>query len=279
MENRLVIVCVMYVTRTFQSGKKACMWVVVFFFVGLFCSGIQCMLIEPVHSSIQWFKRGLVPQNVCVRVKNTWGQMHLKANHFRLYNVWWFFLLDARLRFLYPPKLWWWGWLFPCLQGFWENVQPFSPRLHCVCVCMRVVFFGGVAVEISSHTLIPLCMSGLAHSGSASWDDWPNVPWQVACELVSRYVPSLCLHSSIVGPLQLPRVKGVHMFRYNLLPALLAEWPGSLMCHCSNMGVKWTPTLCIKLLKPAKLNNSNTTTCPRCVDIHIFYFSHAQNWK
>ena len=148
----------------------------------------------------------------------------------------------------------------------------------CVCVCV-CIFFGGVAVEISSHTLIPLCMSGLAHSGSASWDDWPNVPWQVACELVSRYVPSLCLHSSIVGPLQLPRVKGVHMFRYNLLPALLAEWPGSLMCHCSNIGVKWTPTLCIKLLKPAKLNNSNTTTCPRCVDIHIFYFSHAQNWK
>ena len=30
------------------------------------------------------------------------------------------------------------------------------------------------------------------------------------------------------------------MFRCNLQPALSAEWPGSLTCHCSNSGVEWT---------------------------------------
>ena len=31
------------------------------------------------------------------------------------------------------------------------------------------------------------------------------------------------------------------MFRCNLPPALLAEWPGSFTCHCSNTGVERTP--------------------------------------
>ena len=31
------------------------------------------------------------------------------------------------------------------------------------------------------------------------------------------------------------------MFRCNLLPALLAKWPGSFTCHCSNTVVERTP--------------------------------------
>ena len=31
------------------------------------------------------------------------------------------------------------------------------------------------------------------------------------------------------------------MFRCNLPPALLTEWPGSLTCHCGNTGVERTP--------------------------------------
>ena len=31
------------------------------------------------------------------------------------------------------------------------------------------------------------------------------------------------------------------MFRCNLLPALLAEWPRSFSCHCGNTGVERTP--------------------------------------
>ena len=45
----------------------------------------------------------------------------------------------------------------------------------------------------------------------------------------------------IVSPLQLRWFKGVCVFRRNLPPALLAEWPGSFSCHCGNTGVERTP--------------------------------------
>ena len=46
---------------------------------------------------------------------------------------------------------------------------------------------------------------------------------------------------SIVSPLWLCWVKRVCLSRNNLPTALLAEWLGSFMCHCSNMGLEWTP--------------------------------------
>ena len=55
---------------------------------------------------------------------------------------------------------------------------------------------------------------------------WTHFPW---------YVPTLGL-DSIVSRLQLYRVKDVCMFRCNLPPAILAKWPGSFTCLCSNMG-------------------------------------------
>ena len=69
---------------------------------------------------------------------------------------------------------------------------------------------------------------------------WLNVPWQVAHELNYRQVPTLCLDSSIVSPLRLHWVKGVCMFKCNLPPALLAEWPRSFTCHCGNTGMERT---------------------------------------
>ena len=78
---------------------------------------------------------------------------------------------------------------------------------------------------------------------------WPNVSWQVACEFVSGYVPTLCMDSSIVdssivSPLRLCCVKGVCVFRCNLPPALLAERPGSFTCHSRNTGMERTPNKC-----------------------------------
>ena len=101
-------------------------------------------------------------------------------------------------------------------------------------------FFFFFKVAISLRTLIPLFRPWSVHSCSGCWDDWLNVPWQVACELVSRQVPTLCLESGIVSPLRLHWVKSACVFRCNLPPALLAEWPGSFTCHCSNMGVEQT---------------------------------------
>ena len=53
----------------------------------------------------------------------------------------------------------------------------------------------------------------------------------------------LCLESGIVSPLRLCWVKDGCVFMCNLPPALLAEWPGHFMCHCSNTGMEWTPNM------------------------------------
>ena len=55
-----------------------------------------------------------------------------------------------------------------------------------------------------------------------------NVPWQVACELVSRQVPTVSLD------------KDVCVFSCNLPSALFAEWLGSFTGHCGNTRVEWT---------------------------------------
>ena len=79
---------------------------------------------------------------------------------------------------------------------------------------------------------------GSVYSGSASWDGCDRVfPDECRMSSFPDKIPTLCLDSGIVSPLRLHWVKGVCMFRYNLPPAVLAEWPGSFTCHCSNTGV------------------------------------------
>ena len=97
-------------------------------------------------------------------------------------------------------------------------------------------------VDISPCTLILLFTPGSVHSGSASWDDCDRVfPDELRVSSFPDMIPTLCLDSGIVSPLRLRWVKGVRVFRCNLPPALLAEWPGSFTCHCSNTGVERTP--------------------------------------
>ena len=92
-------------------------------------------------------------------------------------------------------------------------------------------------VEISSRTINSTFCARISPQwlSELRWL-WPNVPWQVACELISGQFPTLCLDSSIVSPLWLCWVKGVCVCRCNLPPALLAHWPGSVSCRCGNMG-------------------------------------------
>ena len=70
-----------------------------------------------------------------------------------------------------------------CYHGgsFFLACDDFGRRFNhsfSACVC----FF---EVEIISRTLIPLIRPGSVHSGSVCWDDWLNVPWQVAYKLIS----------------------------------------------------------------------------------------------
>ena len=96
--------------------------------------------------------------------------------------------------------------------------------------------------EISSPALILLFRPGSVHSGSASWDDCDRVFHdELRVSSFPDKVPALCLDSGVVGPLRLRWAKSVCTFRCNLPPALLAEWPGSFTCHCSNPDLEWTP--------------------------------------
>ena len=115
---------------------------------------------------------------------------------------------------------------FSSLARIGGNVRPFIPRLRYFENSSRVQFhyYAGIS---------PQWLSELRRLR-------PKVPWQVTCELVSEKVPTLCVDSGIAIPLRLRWVKGV--FRCNLPPALLAEWPGSFTCHCGNTGVERIPS-------------------------------------
>ena len=134
-----------------------------------------------------------------------------------------------------------WWWLFPHLWGFGESVRSFISRL---------CFFFFFKVEISSHTLIWLFRPGSVYSGSVSWDnsgqlfpDESRVTW---------------------FPGRFPY--------YALTYALFAEWQGSFMCNCSNMGVEWMPNksphtklTLQKTILPPLLPGFKLATCRSCV--------------
>ena len=45
----------------------------------------------------------------------------------------------------------------------------------------------------------------------------------------------------MVSPLRLRWLEDVYVFRFNLSPAFLAEWPGCFTCYCDNTWVERTP--------------------------------------
>ena len=106
---------------------------------------------------------------------------------------------------------------------------------------LRLLFcFCCFQVEIGSRIPIPFFWQD--QSTVAQWaqmivaeSSLINCVWTVSGE-----VPTLCLDSDIVSPLWLCEVKGVCIFRCNLPPALLAEWPGSFMLWCGKTGVERT---------------------------------------
>ena len=117
---------------------------------------------------------------------------------------------------------------FPHLGGFGEKVQPFIP-----CLCFKKK---REKKEITEHILIPLFGPGSVHSGSAVWDDCGWVSDELGVSLFPDKFPHFAC--GIVSPVRLHWVKGVCVFRCNLPPALLAEWPGSFTCHCGSTGMK-----------------------------------------
>ena len=99
------------------------------------------------------------------------------------------------------------------------SVTSLVPEPHCTTISSSVF-----EVEISLHTLNPVFRPGLVHSSSAGWDDcgW-LFPEKLCLGLFLDRFPTLP-HSNFVES------------RVYALPALLAEWPGTFMCHCSDTG-------------------------------------------
>ena len=60
-------------------------------------------------------------------------------------------------------RMWWW-WIFPRLWGFWGECST----IHSPPALFLKLKFG-------PRTLIPLCMPGSVHSGSARWDDYSRM--------------------------------------------------------------------------------------------------------
>ena len=89
---------------------------------------------------------------------------------------------------------------------------------------------------------MPFFRLGSVHNGSASWDDC-GLRFPDKLRVSSFPDRFLCPDSGIASPFRLRWVKGVCVFRCNLPPALLTEWPGSFTCHCGNTGVEWTSNM------------------------------------
>ena len=85
----------------------------------------------------------------------------------------------------------------------------------------------------SAHThKFPLLRAGSVHSGSASQDNHEQAFSQIGYHIVPGQ------HSQ---PTSISLGQVCICVICNLPPPLLAEWPGSFTCHCSNMGMEQTP--------------------------------------
>ena len=130
-------------------------------------------------------------------------------------------------------KSWMDQWLFASLaKSLREGLTIHSPS------ALLFFFF---KVEISSRTNSTFL--GNDQSKMAQWAETTMnkcflTSYMWACFPDDRFPhyawSAKSAHSNIIGS------RGVHMFMCNLQPALLAEWLGSITCHCGNMDLEQT---------------------------------------
>ena len=114
---------------------------------------------------------------------------------------------------------------FSPLWGFWGKIWQFTPHLR-----FQKKFRG----VLSGYQLVHTNSTLYARSGPQWFCElrclWPSVPWWVACAVCSHIMPGQN------GQPTLTSVTGVCILRCDLPPTLLAEWPWSFTCRCSNTG-------------------------------------------
>ena len=124
-----------------------------------------------------------------------------------------------------------------CCGGFFLACEDFGRMLdHSFPACAFFICFFP-EVEISSRTLIPNFMPGSVHGGSGSWDDCDRMfPDKLLVSSFPNRFHDYAWTAAWPALLRLRWAKGVCVFRCNLPPVLLTEWPGSFTCHCGNKG-------------------------------------------
>ena len=106
---------------------------------------------------------------------------------------------------------------FSSLQGFWGKLQRFIPCLGSLLLVLLLLKWRSSGTDYF-HALRQDRSIAAQRTDELRVSSFPGI------------VPTLC-QDSIFSPLRLLWVKGVCMFRCNLPPTLLAEWPGSFTCH------------------------------------------------
>ena len=125
--------------------------------------------------------------------------------------------------------------VFPLACKDCEEFSKINSRL-------RFFFLLLFNLEVSSRT--PISLLGQDHPTVAQRAETTMADCSLTICLWARFpgrFPRYACMGSIVSPFRLHWVKGVCVFRLNLPPALLADWPGSFTCHCGNTGVERTP--------------------------------------
>ena len=121
------------------------------------------------------------------------------------------------------------GGFFLACKDFGRMLSLFIPRLH---------FFlkWRLACAHQFHSL-GQDQSTVAHQAKTSVAECSLTSCMWACFQIASHTMPGQQHTQ---PSLFHWVKGACVYRCNLPPALLAEWPGSFTCHCGNTGMEQT---------------------------------------
>ena len=121
----------------------------------------------------------------------------------------------------------------PCIHRGKSGTRLIRKHVHCI---SNFYWDNEHQREIASVHQVHSFKPGSVHSGLANWDDCCRAfPDKLRVSLFPWWVPRP-FRDNMISPLRLRWFKGVCLFRCNLPPTLLAEWPWSFMCRCDNTG-------------------------------------------
>ena len=108
---------------------------------------------------------------------------------------------------------------------------------HSFSACAFFFFFLSRLARTHSFHSLGQDQSTVAHQAKKSVAECSLTSCMWACFQIASHTMPGQQHTQ---PSLFHWVKGACVYRCNLPPALLAEWPGSFTCHCGNTGMEQT---------------------------------------